>query len=95
MFPLVATATLTVAAVIGPSVNSKLESLEKRMPFVAALTSPVVLLALVPPSMVFVAAFFRPMVDQQALLAFTPYLPIVLAAGAREWGRRKVVAVLH
>jgi hypothetical protein len=31
--------------------------------------------------------------DQQALLACTPYLLIVLAPGAREWGRRKVVAV--
>src|SRR5262249_28033100 len=63
-----------------------------RMPFVAAVTSPVLVLALVAPLMVFLAAFFRPMVDRQALLVFVPYLLIVLAAGTRELIRIKIVA---
>jgi hypothetical protein len=90
VFPVIALALLPAAAGIGPHLRW-IDALRERLAIVAAFTSPVAILALVPLLMVFVASFFRPMVDAQAMLVFVPYLLIVLAAGARHLSKNKVV----
>jgi len=93
VFPLLALATFSVAVALAPRLRSWLDSLEAKSSLVAVLTSPIVLLALVPFLMVCFGALFRPMVDKQALIAFTPYLLIVIAAGARSLASSVVLAV--
>ena len=90
VFPVTALALLPAAAGIGPKLRG-IDALHRRRTAVAAFTSPVSILALVPLFTVFVASFFKPMVDAQAMLVFTPYLLIVLAAGARHLSKNKVV----
>jgi hypothetical protein len=90
VFPVAALALLPAVAGIGPHLRW-IDALRERLVIVAAFTSPVAILALVPLLMVFVASFFRPMVDAQAMLVFVPYLLIVLAAGARHSSKNKAL----
>jgi 4-amino-4-deoxy-L-arabinose transferase-like glycosyltransferase len=92
-FPAAAIVAFAVATRFGPVLQSWLESQERRRPILRILTSPIVLLALLPFLMVCVGAFARPMIDRQALLMFVPYVLILIAAGAREFARRRVVAI--
>ena len=92
-FPAAALASYPIATRVGPALRAWMDSLQARAPIVRTLTSPIVLLALLPFLMVCVGALARPMVDRQALLMFVPYLLILIAAGTRELAGRRLVAV--
>jgi len=93
VFPATALALLPAVAGMGPKLRW-IDGLQERRTVVAAFASPVAILALVPLFAIFVASFFRPMVDAQAMLVFTPYLLIVLAAGAPGSAKRSTSALV-
>jgi hypothetical protein len=93
-FPLAAVTVFPIANRFGQSLRSFLYPLEKRSDFASALTSPVVILAFFPISMVLIAALFKPMIARRALLVFVPYVLIVIAAGARSFSSQRFVAIL-
>jgi 4-amino-4-deoxy-L-arabinose transferase-like glycosyltransferase len=92
-FPAIAIVAFGIAVRLGPGLRSWLAPHERRRPILRILTSPIVLLALLPFLMVCVGALARPMIDRQALLMFVPYVLILIAAGTRELARRRVVAI--